>query len=327
MKAAFYTETGIASDVLRIGELPTPEPGAGEIRVKLKYSGVNPSDVKSRGGTVARSAGLPLVIPHSDGAGVIDTVGEGVSTDRLGERVWVFNGQWNRQYGTAAEFIVLPAQQAVPLPAATSFEEGACLGIPALTAWVAVHHADCSTHTRVLVQGGAGAVGRYAIQFARLRGAFVLATVSSEEKAAYAKSAGADQVINYRIEDVAAQVKALTEDHGVDAVIEVNFSANLLPDIDVLAHGGKIVVYGAQTDSATLPLRRLRGLNATLQFMRVYDIARVLRARAIDSLTQHLAQGELRHQIAQVYPLDRIADAHDAVDSGSAIGNVLIALD
>ncbi len=223
MKAAFYTETGIASDVLRIGELPTPEPGIGEVRVKLKFSGVNPSDVKSRGGTVARSAGLPLVIPHSDGAGVIDKVGEGVSTDRLGERVWVFNGQWNRQHGTAAEFIVLPAQQAVPLPAATSFEEGACLGIPALTAWVAVHHANCSTHTRVLVQGGAGAVGRYAIQFARLRGAFVLATVSSEEKAAYAKSAGADQVINYRTEDVAAQVKALTEDHGVDAVIEVNF--------------------------------------------------------------------------------------------------------
>src|SRR5689334_5791771 len=186
MRAAYYEKNGTAKDVLHVGEVETPKPSLGEVRIKLKTSGVNPSDVKNRMGTTRKIA-FPRVIPHSDGAGVIDAVGEGVAASRVGERVWTWNGQWKRPFGTAAEYITLGEQQAVKLPDGTSDEAGACLGIPALTAWHAIDIAGTAKGSTVLVAGGAGAVAHYAIQFAKARGATVITTISSPEKAKLAR--------------------------------------------------------------------------------------------------------------------------------------------
>src|SRR5712691_9777180 len=223
MRAAYYEANGPASKVLRVENMTTPEPGAGEVRVKLATSGVNPSDVKSREGRTRKIA-FPRVIPHSDGAGDIDMVGDGVPASRKGERVWIWNGQWKRPFGTCAEYIVLPSALASPLPASASYEVGACLGIPAMTAYHAVAVAQVGKGSKVLITGGAGAVGHYAIQFAKARGATVLATVSSEAKAALARQAGADHTIDYKREDVGERVAALTG--KVDAVIEMDLAAN-----------------------------------------------------------------------------------------------------
>src|SRR5262245_60492194 len=190
MRAAYYETNGAARDVLRVDEVETPQPGRGEVRVRLAVSGVNPSDVKSRAG-LTRKIAFARVIPHSDGAGEIDQVGEGVSPARVGERVWIWNGQWRRPFGTAAQSITLPADQAVPLPKSTTVEAGACLGIPAYTAWQAVELAGIGEGSSVLIAAGAGAVGHYAIQLAKRRGAAVITTVSSAEKAALARQAGA----------------------------------------------------------------------------------------------------------------------------------------
>ena len=232
MRAAFYSEQGPARDVLKVGDQPTPEPGPGEVRVKLRTSGVNPSDWKVRRGGYGRGLIAPLIIPHSDGAGEIDAVGPGARA-RVGERVWIWNGQWKRPYGTAAEYIVLPSVQAVHLPDGTGYAEGACLGIPALTAVHAIRSAQIEAGATVLIVGGAGAVAHYAIQLAKLRGARVVTTVSGDAKAAHARRAGADEIINYRTEDVAERVKALTGGRGVDVVIEMDLSgdANLYPSI------------------------------------------------------------------------------------------------
>src|SRR5262249_53619628 len=210
MRAAFYEKNGSAADVLRVDEVDTPVPARGEVRVRLATSGVKPSDVKSREGRTRKIA-YPRVVPHSDGAGTIDMVGEGVSPSRVGERVWVWNAQWKRPFGTAAEYIALPAHQAVPLPAHVHFDIGACLGIPAMPAFHAVTLADAWAGSTFLVSGGAGAVANYAIQFAKARGAVVITTVSSEEKAKHALAAGADHVINYKQEDVGARIKELTD--------------------------------------------------------------------------------------------------------------------
>src|SRR5262245_8357606 len=191
MRAAYYEKNGPARDVLSLGEVDTPKPGPGEVRVRLRTSGVNPSDVKSREGRTRKIA-FPRVIPHSDGAGDIDMVGEGVPASRVGERVWVWNGQWKRPFGTCAEYIVLPAAFAVKLPAHIGYEAGACLGIPAMTAYHAVAVAGANAASTILVTGGAGGVGHYAIQFAKARGAVVIATISSDEKAKLARAAGAD---------------------------------------------------------------------------------------------------------------------------------------
>ena len=220
MRAAFYMKQGPAREVLQVGEQPTPEPGPGEVRVHLRTSGANPSDWKSRSGRTAPMS-TPLIIPHSDGAGDIDKVGAGVA-DRVGERVWIWNGQWRRSHGTAAEYIVLPSVQAVPLPTNISYAEGACFGIPALTALQAVRLAELSPASTVMIVGGAGSVGHYAIQFAKMRGARIITTVSGPEKAAHARRAGADEVINYRTENVSQRVKTLTDGRGVDALIELD---------------------------------------------------------------------------------------------------------
>ena len=327
MHAAFYERTGPAAEVLTVAELPDPSPGPGEVRVRLRWSGVNPSDVKSRAGLRSKQLAFPRIVPHSDGMGVVDAVGEGVDTQRIGERVWVWNGAWGRAHGTAAQFIVLPARQAVPLPAGVPDEAGACLGIPALTALHAVLMAGGVQGRSVLVAGGAGAVGHYAVQFARLLGARqVIASVSSDEKAQIAREAGADLAIDYRRENLAERVREATGGRGVDRVIEVDIAANRLADLELLRAGGELVVYGSGQGEFTLPFFPLIVKNLNLHFFIVYNLADDDRARAEAVLADLLARGTLQHRVAQRLPLAQIAQAHELVESGRAIGNVVIEL-
>jgi len=323
MKAAYYEANGSAREVLRVGEVETPRPGPGEVRVKLATSGVNPSDVKSRQGT-ARKIAFPRVIPQSDGAGVIDEVGSGVPASRAGERVWIWNGQWKRPFGTAAEFITLPAAMAVPLPDKVSFAEGACLGIPAMTAYHAVALAGLGPDSRVLVSGGAGAVGQYVIQFARRRGATVITTVSSPEKAAAAREAGAGHTIDYKREDVGAKVKAVAPE-GVDAVIEMDLAANAKLIPAVIRPKGSVVVYGT-TPEATIPAAFCLVNSIRIQFFLVYELDAVERAAAVGAITEGLKAGWLTNRVAQpTYTLADIVAAHEAVERGT-IGNVVVTL-
>jgi NADPH2:quinone reductase len=323
MRAAYYERNGSARDVLRLAEVETPQPGRGEVRVRLLASGVNPSDVKSRAG-LTRKIAFPRVIPHSDGAGEIELVGEGVSSSRVGERVWVWNGQWRRAFGTAAESIVLPSEQAVPLPANITVEAAACLGIPAYTGYQAVVLAGAKESSTVLVAAGAGAVGHYAIQFAKKRGATVVTTVSSPAKAEIARQAGADHVIDYKREDVGERVMAVTGKRGVDAVIEVDLAANarLLPS--VLAPNGMVAIYGSGAPEASIPFQFLLQNNVILRFFLVYLMPPEERARATDDINRMLERGELIHNVAQTFGLDDIVAAHETVEAGKAMGNIVV---
>ncbi|WP_046865236.1 NADPH:quinone reductase [Microvirga massiliensis] len=323
MRTAWYERNGPAQDVLQVGTMETPEPGPGEVRVRVQASGVNPSDWKTRSGS--RPMVAPRVIPHSDGAGVIDRIGPGVTDRRLGERVWLWNGQWRRPYGTAAEYIVLPAAQAVPLPENTSFAEGACLGIPALTAHRAVTTDRPCSGEIVLVTGGAGAVGHYAIQFAKLLGAAqVIATVSSAEKAEHAREAGADAIIDYRTEHVVERVQALTNGHGADRIVEVDISGNahLLPQI--VARDGLCVAYGSNGPDATFTFGPMILTGAAVRFFIVYELSAEARRIGIEDLTRWLQAGAMTHRVAAEFPLERIAEAHEAVEQGRFIGNVVV---
>jgi NADPH2:quinone reductase len=324
MRAAWYERNGPAREVLTVGEMPNPEPGPGEVRVRVHSSGVNPSDWKSRAGT-ARPMAFPRVIPHSDGAGVIDRVGPGVPTRRVGERVWMWNVQWKRPFGTAAELVTLPAAQAVRLPEGVGFEEGACLGIPALTAHRAVTSDGAITGQTILVSGGAGAVARYAIQMARLLGAGqVIATVSSAAKAAIAREAGADLTIDYKTEPVADRVLQATGGRGADRVIEVDMAGNaaLLPKI--VAQDGLCIAYGSNAPEVAFGFGPMILRGAAVRFFIVYELSEEHRRRGIADLTGWLGAGRLSHAIAARYKLDEIAAAHEAVETGSAIGKVIV---
>jgi NADPH2:quinone reductase len=325
MRAAYYETNGPAREVLRVGKVETPRPGPGEVRVKLAASGVNPSDVKARAG-LTRKLAFPRVIPHSDGAGVIDAIGEGVPSSRLGEPVWTWNAQWRRAFGTCAEYVTLPAELAVRLPDHIGFETGACLGVPAMTGYHAVATAEAWAGSTLLVSGGAGQVAQYAIQFAKARGAVVIATVSSEEKAGLARAAGADHVIDYKREDVAAAVMELTDKAGVDAVIEVDIAANaaLLPK--VLRPRGMTVVYGTGMADAQIPLQAFLTSQLILKFIFVYELTPEQRHEAIGAITRALEDSRLRHNVALTLPLDEVAAAHEAVESGGAPGKVVITL-
>ena len=324
MKAVWYDRNGPAAEVLTYGDLPTPSPGPGEVLVRLATSGVNTSDWKTRLGRT-RPKVFPRIVPHSDGAGRIEAVGEGVDRARIGERVWIWNGQWKRPFGTAAEYIALPSAQAVWLPDNTGFDAGACLGIPALTALHAVLTDGGVTGQRVLVTGGAGAVGHYAIQFARLLGAAqILATVSSEEKAAHALAADADATINYRQEDVPDRIAALTGGHGVDRVVEVDVAGNakILPAI--LAPGGICVAYGANQAAATLEFGPAILKGIAVRFFIVYELTEAQRRTAIGAMTTWLERGLLQHAIAARVPLADCARAHEASEQGRHIGNIVL---
>ncbi len=325
MRAISYTRVGPAREVLQTVELPTPHPGPGEVRVRLMTSGVNPSDVKTRSGMRSKVLPFPRMVPHSDGAGVIDEIGSGVAPSRLGERVWIWNGCWGRADGTAAEFIVLPTAQAVTLPDTVDFAAGACLGIPALTALHAVRMDGGVRGKNVLVPGGAGAVGHYAIQLAKHYGAAkVITTVSGPAKADLARAAGADEIINYRTEDVPARIRALCD--GVDRVLEVDLSTNITVDHTVLKPEGDIVVYGSSKPDISVPFAPSIIKNIRYRFFMVYHLTPGERTHAESELGDLLRAGQLQHNIAARFALADTVAAHEAVESGTLLGNVVIDL-
>lgn len=325
MKAAFYEAVGPAYEVLQLADIPEPQPAPGEVRVRVAWSGVNPSDVKSRAGLRSKALPFPRIVPHSDGSGVIDAVGEGVGRARIGERVWLWNAAWGRAHGTACEALCLPQRQAVCLPDAASGEAGACLGIPALTALHAVLMDGGVAGKTVLVAGGAGAVGHYAVQMAsQLGAARVIATVSSDDKARIAREAGADDTVNYKTEPLVQRVAELTQGQGVDRIIETDMAANAAANLDMLKPGGEVVAYGSGASPLAIPFYPLIVKNLQLKFFMVYHLSEADRARATGTLTRLLERGALQHRIAERLPLDRIADAHQLVESGRAVGNVVL---
>ena len=321
MRAAFYTKKGPAAEVLEMGEIETPSPGPGEVRIRIAASGVNPSDVKKRQGADLE---FPQIVPQSDGAGEIDAVGDGVPASRVGERVWTINGQWQRPFGTAAEYISLPSKLAVPLPDDTDDAAGACLGIPVITAYRALTiDGDVSGQT-ILVAGGAGAVGHYLVQIAKLQGADVIATVSSPEKAAHAKAGGADHTIDYKRENVGERVKEITGGRGVDRVIEVDLAANAALIPDVLGPGGTVVIYGSSSPTAEIPVLWCFRNDITFRFFIMYELTDEVRDEAAAAINEMLKAGSLQHAVAATYPLADIAKAHEAVESGKVMGNVVV---
>jgi NADPH2:quinone reductase len=325
MQAVWYEAQGAPEEVLKVGQLERPEPGPGEVLVRIRASGVNPSDTYGRSG---RQAPMPFrrVIPHQDGAGVIESVGRDVPTERVGERVWVYEATWNRAGGTAAEFTVVPAQRAVRLPDTIDFDAGACLGIPAMTAHRAVFGDGPVRGQSVLVTGGAGAVGTAAVQFAKWGGArTVLATVSSDAKAAAARDAGADHTVNYRTEDVVARVHHLTQKEGVDRIVEVDFGGNLPVSLQIIKPDGTIASYATRGEpEPKVPFRALMVKNITVHGVLVYTMSESAKIAAMADITRALEEGALRPLIGARLPLDRAADAHNAVELGTSIGNVVL---
>jgi NADPH2:quinone reductase len=317
---------GKAVDVLQVGEQPDPEPEAGEVRVQLIASGVNPVDVKRRGGTRG-SLDTSSVIPHFDGAGVIDRIGAGVSESRIGERVWVYEAQWQRNHGTAAEFVTLPASLAIKLSDSIGFAEAASLGIPAMTAHRCVFVGSGDADQTVLVTGGAGAVGGYAIQFAKQVGAQVITTVSTEEKAAVCRQAGADHVIDYKTEDVKSRIMEITDGEGVDRIVEVAFGANLNTSLEVLKENGTIAAYASDLmHEPKVPFYRLMYSNITVHHVLVFGMPKASKQAAVDDITSGLELGRLSAHLGQRFPLEQIAAAHEEVERGS-LGKVILEIE
>ena len=331
MHAAWYEKNGAAHDVLQTGELPDPIPAAGEVRVRIMTSGVNPSDVKSR---QARPLIAPRIIPHSDGAGVIDAVGAGVSQGRIGERVWLWNGQWQRPFGTAASLIALPSVQAVQLPANTGFDAGACLGIPVLTAFHALQllsrQIGSLAGLTILVTGASSAVGHYVTQIAtRDMGATVIGTVGSAAKAEHARRAGAVGTIDYKNQDVAAEVLRLTDGRGVAAIVDLDLSSTVaLVPTGALANHGVILCYGSNANDVVLPFREMLFRSLALKFFVAYELTVPERVQACEGINRLLVAGMLEHAIGQRFDLDQIVAAHEAVEGATGrIGNVVVSVD
>jgi NADPH2:quinone reductase len=310
---------GQAADVFTVEEVDRPEPGPGEVLVRVHASGVNPTDYKARSGAVPRPID-EFQVPHQDGAGVVEAVGAGVDPSRVGERVWLWLTAVGSCWGTAAEWTVLPARQAVSLPDGVSFELGASLGVPAMTAHVCLFSGGPVNGQTILVAGGAGAVGHYAIELAKRAGARVIATVSGPEKAALAEQAGADLVVNYRSPDAAEQIRVLGP---VDRVIEVALGANLELDLAVTRPHGTIVTYAAEPANPELPVRACMTANLTLKFVLLYGVPMEALDQAAADITAALTAGELTGLPVHTFPLAEIAAAHQAAESG-AVGKVIV---
>lgn len=324
MKAVWYERFGAAADVLEVGEMADPSPGPEEVLVRVHASAVNPSDVKLRAGArPGATMAFPRMVPHSDGAGVIEAVGSHVDRSRIGSRVWLWNAGWQRAFGTAAEYVALPAHQACDLPEGTSFAEGACLGIPAMTAWYALFGdgADLSGQT-VLVTGGAGTVGRYACQMAALAGARVITTVSSEAKA---RHSAAETWVNYREADVASAVMELTDGAGVDRIVEVDFGVNQAAALALIKPGGVIAAYASAGEMVpALDFYPFMFKNVTLRMLIAYLIPPEVHARGAEALGHWLAAGRLSHAVQSAGGLEATVAAHDLVASGDKMGSVVL---
>lgn len=330
MRAAWYEAKGPARAVLRVGEQPMPQPAAGEVRVRVHVSAVNPSDTKSRGGLRVKEMPFPRVIPHQDGAGVIDAVGAGVDARRVGERVWIYEANLNRPFGTAAQYTCVPAHKAVALPESADFTVGACMGIPAMTAHRCVFADGAVTGKTVLVHGGAGAVGYYAVQWAKLGGAArVIATVSRPEQAARATEAGADVCIDYKREDVAARIKSICGAlPAVDRAVDVAFGANLPVNLAVLKPAGVIATYASDAQpEPTVPFWPLLAKDITVRFVLVYAMPEAAHTQAAEAITDALRRGVLKHQVFKTFTLDEIVAAHEATEAMANVGKVLLKID
>jgi NADPH2:quinone reductase len=325
MKAVWYERTGAASEVLSFGDMATPVAAPGEVRVRLQASGVNPADVGRRAGNY-RPMEFARVIPNSDGAGIIDQVGEGVTRLRLGQRVWLFNGQRNgRAFGTAAEYIALAEHLLTPLADDVSFASGATLGIPCMTAWCCLFGDGPIVGQTVLVTGGAGAVGHYAVQLAKWGGARVIATVSSSRKAEQSRLAGADLVIDYKSDDVVAKVLAFTAGRGVDRVVEVDFGGNIATTLKVMAMNSTVAVYATNGNrNPVVPMRELMEKCIALRALVLFALPAGMLAAAQADISKWLAAATRIHNIAAQFPLAETARAHLAVEKGDKLGTVIV---
>lgn len=324
MRAIFYDSQGPAGDVLRFGELPRPRVGAGEVLVRVHVSAVNPSDVKNRTGFTGPMR-YARIVPHQDGAGVVEAVGAGVTPERIGERVWIYEAQTGRAAGTAAEYVAVPARNAVPLPEAVSFEVGATLGVPAMTAHRCLFADGGLDGRHVLVHGGAGAVGTAAIQLATWNGAEVVATVRRAEQVDAARRAGAGSVLVTASMDT-ANLRTALGGRGADRIVDVALNENLDVDLAALADGGVISAYAtaSPTDEVCVPMVRAMAANAAVRFVYVYTVPAQGKAAAVADIGDCLRDGGLRPRIGLVVPLERAVDAHLAVEAGAAAGRVLI---
>jgi NADPH:quinone reductase len=320
MRAALYTRTGPAAEVLRVEEVDRPAPGPAEVLVRVRASGVNPTDYKIRAGLTPRPID-GFQVPHQDGAGIIEAVGAGVDPGRVGERVWLWLAAAGRRWGTAAEWTVVPDRQAAPLPDGASFDLGASLGVPAMTAHYCLFCDGPVNGQTVLVAGGAGAVGHYAIELAKRAGARVITTVSGPEKAALAEKAGADLVVNYRSADAAQQIRAIAP--AVDRVVEVALGANLALDLALAGPGTTVVTYAAEAADPVLPVRACMTANVTLRFVLLYGVPAAALDLAAADITAALAAGDLTGLPVRKFPLDAIAAAHEAAEAG-AVGKIIV---
>lgn len=330
---AFYTERGAAKGVLKVGEMETPKPGKGEVLVRVHASGVNPSDVKTRAGNLGPLT-VPRTIPQSDGAGVIEAVGEGVPEARVGERVWLYNvnrtpdGMGQGPNGTAVVHSAIDARQAVPLPEGVCFEEGACLGVPAMTAHRALFADGAIDGQTVLITGGAGAVGSMAIQMAKASGAKVLTTVSSDEKAAFAKEDGADAVINYKSGNLVEAVLAATGGDKLDRIVDVDFASHINLTTEILKSGGTVAAYASMSNpTPELTYYPLMFNNTNVRLVFVYGMPQTAKDAAAKATNAFLEAGKLKGRIAATYPLKEIVAAHEHVESGAQIGNVVVKIE
>jgi NADPH:quinone reductase len=322
MKAAVYDRAGPAREVLRIAEIERPEPGPGEVRVRVYLSGVNPTDWKGRAGATPRPID-GFQIPHHDGAGVIDAVGEGVDPGRVGERVWLWLAAAGRRWGTAAEWTVVPAERAARLPGRASMELGASLGVPAVTAHRCLLADGPLDGKTVLVAGGAGAVGHFAIELAKWAGARVVSTVSNLEKAGLASQAGADLVVNYTEPDALDRIRAFAP--RFDRIVEVALGANLQMDLALSGPETVIVSYAADGPDPVLPVRACMSANVTLRFVLLYAVPEPALRQAAGDITRALAEGALTELPVHRFLLEEIAAAHEAVEAG-VTGKVVIDL-
>ena len=327
MKACWFDAFGAAQKVLKQGDWPTPEPGSGEVLVRLHTTGVNPSDVKKRAGAFPDLLDAGPVIPHSDGAGVITAVGNGVPDSRIGERVFVYQAQYARQCGTAAEFVALDSLRAPVLPDNTSFEVGACIGIPIMTAHRCVFADGPVADQLILVTGGAGRVGHYAIQWAHRAGARVIATASNEQDAAACREAGAEEVVNHREPDWGKAVLDVTGDQKVDRVIDVEFGANLSDLLQCVRIGATIVTYSSTVvPEPALPFRTMMFMDLTVRMVIVYAMPEEAKAQAVADTQAALTEGSLEHRIAKTLPFDQMAKAHEIIEEGSVRGCVVVTI-
>ena len=322
MRAAWYEKQGPARDVLTVGEMPDPQPTAGEVRIRVTASGVNPGDVKKR--EDAFGIGMPYsrVIPHSDGAGVIDAVGDGVSNDWISRRVWCYGAQSYRPFGTAAEYTVVPLDHVAPLPEGVSMEQGACLGIPGITAHRAVYVGGPVAGRTVLVQGGAGAVGACAVQLAHRGGARVIASCRSESDMPIASRAGADAV--FLTDDSFLKNVHRIAPNGVDHIVEVAFAANIKADVELLAQGGSIATYATNNPTAEIPPWQLMFVNAKVFFIGSDDIPPDAKIQATRDINHALEAGWQGFDIAAKFALNDIAKAHEFVEHPPKAGRVVI---